>query len=434
MVLSGPPADLGDEISFIQQVFGIYDGDGQAAANNYYHNILTLHNYLYSWKSWLLVYQAGRELAARDLSNDIWIDEMGAAAWNDYPGPVWDPHSPYRATVEEQAAYMIQSVFYAQFAGADGFFAFQLYDGCGNQPGGTDFPPHNGELCNGSNICAGDAFGLFRNPTDASCFKQHPNPESPRPQYAAYKSVVEQLGNTIPLWRSRPGTCDPYNGPQEWIAMLNPDTGERVIGLWARFAEPQTARVPAQDSQALLVNQDGTSQTIFPVNGSYIIELPGATNCNNPGWGGCVDPHPSWDNYTIGGRPFILVEGDGTSPVVSAQVVEQGQDYKLEWHGDDGPGSGVAHYSVEVSVDGGAFQPLLSRSADSETTYSGEADRNYRFRVTATDYAGNESEAVLAAAASQGQAVMSYLPIISNPEVCQQSPALFSAEANTLFH
>ena len=44
----------------------------------------------------------------------------------------------------------------------------RLYDGCGNQPAGTNFPPHNGELCDEHNEyqgkpCAGDANGLFRN-------------------------------------------------------------------------------------------------------------------------------------------------------------------------------------------------------------------------------------------------------------------------------
>lgn len=61
-------------------------------------------------------------------------------------------------------------LFMGTHAGATAIFHFQLYDACGNQPGGTDFPPHNGELCGLPQypICAGDAFGLYRNPSDAA--------------------------------------------------------------------------------------------------------------------------------------------------------------------------------------------------------------------------------------------------------------------------
>ena len=96
----------------------------------------------------------------------------------------------YYATLE-QAYYTIQTAFYAAFAGADAIFHFQLYDACGNQPLGSDFPPHNGELCGNPlyPVCAGDANGLFTNPPDAACFTQHPDPETPRLNYTSYNFV-----------------------------------------------------------------------------------------------------------------------------------------------------------------------------------------------------------------------------------------------------
>ena len=83
--------------------------------------------------------------------------------------------------------------------------------GCANQPAGTNFPPHNGELCDANGMlttnpnfpCGGDAYGLFRNPTDALCYTQHPQPESPRPQYQAFKTVTTHVQNVTPLFRLR---------------------------------------------------------------------------------------------------------------------------------------------------------------------------------------------------------------------------------------
>jgi hypothetical protein len=281
-----------------------------AAENHYFHDIFATHSYFNAWNSWYHVWRATNTMAAHGLpEKPIWLNESGVVAWNDYPGPVWDPNSPLRATMSEQAAYTIQSAFYGAFAGADAIFHFQLYDGCGNQPQGTDFPPHNGELCdaNGNLIgqpgipCAGDAHGLYRNPADAACFTQHPQPESPRPQLAAYQVLTEYLVNVAPFWRLRPGSDDPANGPQEWIAFYRPSTKERVIGMWARFGEDETAVISATspDKTAHLVYPDGMTVEITAVNNHYTILLPAATNQNAP-W----DPNL----YPIGGQPVILVE------------------------------------------------------------------------------------------------------------------------------
>ena len=209
----------------------------------------------------------------------------------------------------EQAHFLIQSAFYAVYAGADAYFHFQLYDACGNQPAGTDFPPHHGELCtaDGRYIhdtrypCAGDANGLFSNPTDAICFRQHPTPETPRPNYNAFRVITTHLHDVYPLWRQRPGSDDPNNGPQEWIAFYRSTTAERIIALWARFGEDQVARVRATHSSATLVRVDGSTQVITPVNGYYELHLPGALS-------------HTWGYYPIGGEPLILIEHDAAPP------------------------------------------------------------------------------------------------------------------------
>jgi hypothetical protein len=259
-------------------------------------------------------------MADFNLDKPIWLNETGVTAWDDYPGPTWDSKSALRATTQEQADYTIQTAFYALFAGADAVFHFQLYDGCGNQPQGTDFPPHNGELCdeNGNyqgKPCAGDANGLYRNPTDAACFTQHPQPATPRPNRAAFSVLTQYLTDVEPYWRKRPGPTGVCPGqlipssmtpPQEWIAFYRPATQERIVGMWALCDRSETAVIDATspDGRAMLVFPDGSSQNIVALQGRYTIPLEPATNRNPFGSEGTNALFP------IGGRPVILIEKD----------------------------------------------------------------------------------------------------------------------------
>ena len=306
--------------NYYEDVLAVYDGDSLATSYGYYHDIFATHSYFYAWQSWYHVWRAGRTMRNHGLDKPIWLNESGVAVWNDYPGPIWDSRSGARATLSEQADFIIQSAFYATFAGADAIFHFQLYDGCGNQPAGTNFPPHSGELCdaNGDWIghpglpCAGDANGLYRNPTDASCFAHHPQPETARASLAAYQVLTTYVTNVSPYWRERPGEpkcIGPGNVQtpgQEWIAFYQPDTGKRIVGMWALCADNETAVIAATSptQTALLVAADGSTQTIAAQNGVYTIQLPGATNRNTFPDGTLTEFYP------IGGRPFILIETD----------------------------------------------------------------------------------------------------------------------------
>jgi hypothetical protein len=310
------------KLNYYRDVLAIFDQDPQAKTNGFYHDILATHSYFHAWKSWYHVFRVRGVMAEFGIDKPIWLNETGVTAWNDYPGPVWDPQSALRSTMAEQADYTIQTTFYALFAGAEAIFHFQLYDGCGNQPQGTDFPPHNGELCDDNGLfngkpCAGDANGLFRNPPDAACFTQHPQPASSRPNQAAFKVLTQYLTGIEPYWRKRPGqpaTCPMQNTsggiflapPQEWIALYRPATEERIVGMWTLCARNETAVIDATspEGQAILILPDGSTQTITAIDGRYTIPLPPATNRNPFGAEGTNAIYP------IGGRPVILIEKD----------------------------------------------------------------------------------------------------------------------------
>lgn len=311
------------KLNYYRDVLEIFADDPLADEYGFFHDIFATHSYFHAWKSWYHTYRALGVMRDFGLDKPIWLNESGVPAWDDYPGPVWDPMSALRATAAEQADYVIQSAFYALFAGADNIFHFQLYDGCGNQPAGTDFPPHNGELCdeNGEyegKPCAGDANGLFRNPTDMSCFTQHPQPGSARPTLSSFQVLTTYLVDVEPYWRKRPGepnVCPMQRPdgsiymqpPQEWIAFYRAETEERIVGMWTLCDREETAIIDATspDGRALLVYADGRSQNIAAVDGHYTIELPPATN-RNPFPGQAVNPL-----FPIGGSPVLLIEKDG---------------------------------------------------------------------------------------------------------------------------
>lgn len=308
------------KLDYYRDVLTIIKSDPQAVTFGYYHDILATHSYFHAWKSWYHVYRARGTMADFGLDKPIWLNETGVTAWDDYPGPVWDPKSALRATMSEQADYTIQTAFYALFAGADAVYHFQLYDGCGNQPQGTDFPPHNGELCdeNGNyqgKPCAGDANGLYRNPPDAACFTQHPQPTSARPNQAAFRVLTRYLTDVEPYWRKRPGPAGVCPGqlnpasmtpPQEWIAFYRPATQERIVAMWTLCGRAETALIDATspEGQAMLVFPDGSTQIITATQGRYSIPLAPATNRNPFGSEGTNTLYP------IGGRPVILIEKD----------------------------------------------------------------------------------------------------------------------------
>lgn len=367
---------------YYNDVLNLLDSDPQATATGYFHDIFATHSYFYAWQTWFHIDRARQAMLVHGLDHPIWLNESGVPAWNDYPGPVWDGTSAFRATKEEQADYTIQSAFYAIMGGAEAIFHFQLMDGCGNQPAGTDFPPHNGELCdaNGNLIsdpgkpCAGDAFGLFSNATDAACFRQHPQPETARLNFGAFQVLTTHVTGVEPLWY-QPG------GGVEQIALYRPNSGDRLLAVWARTNANETVTIAALDNSATLIAPDGSTQTVMPTGGQYVLNLPGATNQNYPFGSGV---------YAIGGEPIIVVEHDRQAPAVtlSATVVST-PTVQLAWSGDDGLGSGLRDYTLYVAIDGAPQQPWLTETTQTTANYPGEEGHLYVFTLTARDRAGS---------------------------------------------
>jgi len=335
---------------WLASLLSIMDTDPSGAAYGRYFDVLAQHGYSRSTEI-LGFLQTDRQLLAQHgLSKPLWVTELGVPVWNDYPGPTNDPKSPYRATTEEQAAYVIQSFAYSLYAGAQEVFHFQLHDDCGNGPG--------------------DAWGLFRNPPTAVC---SPSNTAARPAFRAYQVMAQRFRDATPLWRQTP------NNDTEFIAFYSKGTGQRLIVMWATQGHAVDAHIPASAASATLLDIYGNATTLQPANGYYSLRLPAATNQNLP----------NSSEYMIGGLPYILVEnaapfalvdlvyngsfesgldgwqtGGSTPPVISDQCpngkcLELGANFRPDPTLSDSPQAGNSTISQELTIEPALQHPTL---------------------------------------------------------------------------
>jgi hypothetical protein len=132
----------------------------------------------------------------------------------------------------------------------------------------------------------------------------------------------------------------------------------------------------------------------------------------------------AWQPYAVS-APYTLPSGDGTKTVfvefrngagavsaaashaitldttapvitkapapafVKGHVTSSGAPISVSWAGTDAT-SGIGHYDLEESVDGGAFS-LVASPATAKVTRTLQPGHSYRFEVRATDNAGNVS-------------------------------------------
>jgi hypothetical protein len=414
--------------NWLARTLAIFVNDPFGEQNKYYFDQVAVHSYSYPWRSGWLVLYARETLDAYKLKKDIWLNESGVSVWDDYPGPTWAKTAEERqnmATADQQAWYFIQSSVYAWSEGADVVFFHQLYDDCGDQPAGTNFPPHNGDLCFNGQICWGNAFGLFRNESNAICFSQSPQGGFARPVVNAYQLVARVFGTQEFV---TDGTVQRQDDGTASVSFVRPNTQERITVVWNRMFEPVTTRLPALGTNAQLLTLYSNTLITPDAEGNFVLNLSSAQ----------PDAYPfleADDQSAIGGAPIILIQKpDGTmgafssaiipnNPNVSAPVaplafpttvllptqnatsapdgdtippiprmnglpITSPSVFMVSWGADDN--GQVVKYLVWVRIDGGEWQPWLE-TAQTQAEYVGESGKRYDFAVWAQDAAGNWS-------------------------------------------
>jgi hypothetical protein len=404
-----------DSDDWLAKVLAIVANDPTRTAHNWFMDMVGVHNYSYARRSGLVVTRIKEILARYNLTRPIWLNESGVPVWDDYPGPIWAASEPasrrFRATMQQQANFVVTSTVLAWAAGADTVFFHQLYDDCGNQAGGSNFAPHNGDLCAVNPVCAGDAFGLYRNDRGEACFSLHPLPGSPRPAAGAFYRLAQIFGAlpfSNPDVESRDGATS--------VSFDRPTSGERIVVMWNRTLGRINIDVVALGAEGKLYDIGNEDYSVTPTDGHYTIGLEPARADDLPGL-------PAGEISGIPGAPLILIEKinpallvtsaplmitpgaitatqparptidpalDSTPPtarVIPLPVVSPAT-FRVSWSGEDD--SGIDRYLIWVRINDGEWQPWLE-TATTQGQYNGETGSTYEFAAWAVDLAGNWS-------------------------------------------
>jgi hypothetical protein len=283
-------------------------------------------------------------MAARGMADHpIWLTETGAPLYGDAsPGQPVLPKADNYLSVDEEAAYTLQSYSNALASGVERYYFFRAHDA-------DMLEPH----------------GLMRN--DASV----------RPAYVAYQVAAQVLKGENQATRAQ-------SEDATRVSLWGTPRG-KVSVLWNRTPNPVTYTLEAALPTATRVDRWGVTTTISATQGYYTVSLPVATaNLVS-------DP----DDYIVGGDPLILIETDTLSPtsaLAPLPAVTKGSTITLTWTATD-TGSGVWYTEIQRGVSpAGPWETVTGLGQARGTTQTlllGDNGATYYFRARARDRVGN---------------------------------------------
>lgn len=244
--------------------------DPSAASNNFYFDVASANLYFDSDNIYDLIAWHRGQMFSHGIDKPIWLTETNAAPSSD---PTWLVANPtFPISLDEQAAFIPQAFAMALAGGASRVGVYKMID----TPGDRAANP--------------EPFGLVR------------DDGSRRPAFTAYRVAANYLSGF---------TAATLEHRDDFYAQVNVQRGDaRTIVLWTRQHSPVQVSVPAQSTQALLVDAFGNQRTITPSDGAYTVEIPG-----------CTQPF-----CAIGGAPRLIVEGAPSiqiDPIAPAAPVTQ---------------------------------------------------------------------------------------------------------------
>jgi hypothetical protein len=304
---------------YYDRILSILAQDPNAAANNFYHDVVSLNLYR-APDDVYRVHSVFKTIQKKyGLDKPLWLTETNAMPSDDSAIPCADKHNneAIRTTMDQQAAYAIQSVALASAAGYGKIEFYQMVD---------------------ANPCAEPAlWGLTR------------DDGTQRPVSQALKVAISNFsGYTnaqfVPstrenaAWPAWPG--DPASLVPNWqvyqVAYDKPGY-QRVTALWNGDGANLRVRIRKNGSSAQLVDRFGHSETLQENQGWWVIDLPAATAYFKLSEQ-IKDPE---GYHFIGGDPLLIVENgvDPSAPVVAPAL------------GD--PGSVAREFKMFASPEGG---------------------------------------------------------------------------------
>jgi hypothetical protein len=318
--------------------------DPGGTEHNYFFDVMSVHFYSRSDNTYDMINLIKSEMATRGMSDHpIWLTETGA--------PIYGDASPGRPTlnkgdnflsIDEGAAYVIQSYANALAAGVERYYVFRAHDA-------DMFEPH----------------GLIR------------NDKSLRPAYVAYQVAAQYLKGENQATRV---ITDGVTRVSLWGTPQG-----KISVLWNRTPNPVSYTLPAAMPTALLIDRWGMTQMINATNGVYTLPLAVAT--------ANLVSDPS--DYIVGGDPLVLIETDTVTPtsyLAPLPAVNQGIPITLTWTTSD-TGSGVWYTEIQASTSPTGpwttVAGLEQTQAVTQAVYRSPYDTTYYFRARARDKVGN---------------------------------------------
>jgi hypothetical protein len=254
---------------FFQRFLDALKKDPNAAANNYYFDVVTSHQYFRPDTVYDLTVWHHTMMRAYGFDKPVWLVETNAAPSLD---PAWlAPNSQFKITLDEQGAFIVQALAMGLAAGAERIAVYKMAD----TPGDRAANP--------------EPFGLVR--LDGS----------QRPAFAAFQTAATYLSGF------RSATLD----RRDEVTQVTVNRGTQTTTvLWSRVPSPQRVVLGARAGSALVVDsRTGAAWTRGASGGKYTLDLPGAT-CTHAADGACL----------IGGWPILVVE-QGSGGAASSQSV-----------------------------------------------------------------------------------------------------------------
>jgi len=346
-VLFGALAFWTDQ-TFFPDVLKIIRADPQAAASNYFFDVLPVHPYISPYALTFLVDTVRNYLASFQIpQKPVWVNETNIPVCGD------DKVSPYlpcpqkwRGSPSEQASFALTAAALGTAYNLEKLLIFQFYD---------DYVGYQ------------EWYGVVRN--DAS----------PRPAYYSYGVAARYLSKYVTARRREDGPVDRVTLGGVRVG----DTLYRLSVVWNRSSGPVNywlEAAPAAQAVSVLDKYGQPTGVLQSLSGGYRLSLPPVTNAD------------------LGvGEPYIVLERvppDTTPPVaaVSPLAGPAPERFTVRWTGSDA-GWGVMAFDVQVREKGRPeWAWWLVDTPATAAEFQGQNGRTYEFRVRARDWAGLTGE------------------------------------------
>jgi hypothetical protein len=175
---------------------------------------------------------------------------------------------------------------------------------------------------------------------------------------------------------------NPSTGMATWtFSSIDPDTGQLTTDPLTGFLPPDVT--PPQGLGTIVF-------TVMPKAGT----TTSTTTCNQASIVFDLNPAlstPTWCNSFDVTPPV--------SQVTALPATESTPSFLVQWSGTDA-GSGISHFNIFVSDNGGPFTAFQTNATGTSATFSGQVGHTYGFYSIATDLVGNVEGAKSAAEAS----------------------------------